>query len=192
MENTPTAVPQEEKSELTILIENAKKCRSYFPASISITRNNVAMPAAPRKYSKGDKKEAGIEFIGPTNEYFVVDKLEEIITWLTPEKALTALKNIVINTFQASTENACDGGVWQQDLFVKGVEEFSAKGESSTELREEKAELDQEITRMSDDTTFMARCIPGSKEFKELTETMRQLAYCNKILEQRKRGPRNK
>jgi len=185
----PATTP--ELSEETKRINRILNAQKNYPASLEFTRNNTTLHATPQDCKRGNLKEFKCKYMGLNEEFFVQDNLGTLCDYLGPEKLLSVLKAAVNNTFLGSTENAIsEEGVFNPEVFIKGVVEFSSRGETSKDLRERQEEAQGELLKMQADAAFMAKALgqPGSAEQKRFVSTLEDLSYCASTLLSRKRS----
>lgn len=198
---------ENELSEETILWTNIRNNQDKFPSSLPITRNEITKIFGKRIYGRGDKKEAGLNFVGPL-EKISPENLDDWIKFIGVDKVCSVLGNFITSIAIASSERAIgedstneDGepnGVYQEDVLVKGLQEFSSAGETIKELGERLAQANKDMAEWNKKT----QSTPGimtpqhpqnAVHMEELQTIINEMGYCTTNMERRKRpgtGPR--
>jgi len=204
--NTATLEPEVEESEVdeksseTRLWENLQNNVDKFPQSLKIVRNEVEEEFVPTVYGRGDKKEAGLQYVG-IKDKTTVDNLERRIKYIGVEKVCTIVQNFLTANAIASTERSvgddAEDGVFSLELLVKGLQEFSSAGETTKELKEKLAEAQADFIVWSKETSsnpaVLAENHPKHKEYmSRMQDIADRMGYCQSNLAARIRGPRKK
>ena len=195
-ENTTTApvvnTPDSELSDETKRIRSFLKAKEKLPASLTITRNDITCTVTPQPFSRGNLKEAGAVFLGPAKEFY--EDVSNMLAYLGEDKAKSILRSAMIQVFSSATEAAIsDIGDFTTDVYVKAVQEFSARGEPSSELKDRLKDATERFTELTSSVDFMERLATGqlsADERKELKELRDEMAYCGSTLKSRERKPR--
>lgn len=189
-ENPQPVTP--EKAAEKELIDNLKACEKTFPATLELVRNETPITVNPRSYSRGNKKEYDCKYIGVVDDFYTEENLPTLIAHIGVDKVLGLCKNFINMCHQGATELAVATGSFQLDVYKKAAEEYSARGEPTSELQER---LDSEINpklkefnQKLTDPQFFA----NPHNVKAFRDLMADYTYCVETIESRKRGPRQK
>jgi len=188
-------VSSEEKQE----INNILKAQEKYPLGATCTRFDVTLPLAPKNYGRGNKKSYGCKYIGIPKEFFKKENTAKLYEYIGEEKVLGLFEAYLNQNCAGATENAIDdNGMFNFELALKGIQEFSARGEPSTELREryKEANLAYNAFMAQPNWVKYLQVGPDGKpvhpvEFKEFNDISEEMAYCFGTLNKRLKGKRD-
>ena len=222
---TPETETDSELSEETILWTNIRNNQDKFPTSLSVVRGKdpndpndpgITKIFGKRTYNRGDKKEAGLTFVGPL-EKIGVDNFDSWVKFIGIDKASAVLGNFITSIAIAASERAVGedsvddsgepNGVYQEDVLIKGLQEFSSAGETKKELEERLAQAQKDMAEWNKASMnippvningrMVAIMHPDHPKYaahmEELQQIINEMGYCTTNIERRKRpgsGPR--
>jgi len=186
-------VTSEEKQEINLILLANKQ----LPAAATATRGGATIPLVPKEYARGNKADYGCKYLGVPDEWLTKENAAILYSFIGEDKLFALAKQFVNQVCLGASENAIqENGSVNVDLILKGIQEFSSRGEPTGELVEREKAAKIKLFAISTEAFIRAMQMgPDGKpahptEYARVTETREELQYTSATILARKRGPR--